>query len=167
MSFDSYVTRNRKRFLEELLAFLRIPSISAVPAHEADVRKAGEWVVERLERAGIGNARLLETGGHPVAYGEWLGAPGAPTVMIYGHFDVQPADPVSLWTLPPFEPRVEGGRIYARGASDDKGNMLPPILAVEALLNEEGRLPLNVKLFFEGQEEIEYACRGCEGVERR
>ena len=107
-----------------------------------------------MNAAGLEGVCLLETGGHPVVYGEWLHSPGRPTVLIYGHFDVQPADPVERWTRPPFEPTIDAGRIYARGASDDKGNMLAPILAVEAMLQTDGTLPLNVKLLFEGQEEI-------------
>ena len=100
------------------------------------------------------DVQVLPTGGHPVVYGQWLHAPGKPTVMIYGHFDTQPADPLDQWTSPPFEPEVRDDRVYARGASDDKGNMLTPILAVEALLKAEGALPVNVKFFLEGQEEI-------------
>ena len=100
------------------------------------------------------NIETLETGGHPVVYGDWLHAQGKPTIMIYGHFDTQPADPIELWDNPPFEPAVKDGRVYARGASDDKGNMFAPILAVEALLKTAGTLPVNVKFFFEGQEEI-------------
>src|SRR5690606_27810305 len=116
--------------------------------------RAAEWVAARLQTAGIEGVQILPTGGHPVVYGEWLHAPGKPTIMIYGHFDVQPVDPLHLWDSPPFEPVIKDGRLYARGASDDKGNMFVPILAVEALLKSEGKLPVNVKFFFEGQEEI-------------
>jgi acetylornithine deacetylase/succinyl-diaminopimelate desuccinylase-like protein len=153
-SWKSYLDEQQSRFTDELLEFLRIPSISALPEAAADVRRAGEWVATRMRAAGIEGVRVMETGGHPVVYGEWLHAPGKPTIMIYGHFDTQPADPLNLWTSPPFEPEIRDGKVYARGASDDKGNMLPPILAVEALLKTEGALPLNVKFFFEGQEEI-------------
>ncbi|GAB4122093.1 MAG: dipeptidase [Roseiflexaceae bacterium] len=153
-SWKSYLDQQQARFTTELLEFLRIPSISALPEAAADVRRAGQWVAARLQAAGIEGVRMLETGGHPVVYGEWLHAPGKPTIMIYGHFDTQPADPLDLWTTPPFEPEIRDGRVYARGASDDKGNMLAPILAIEALLQTEGALPLNVKFFFEGQEEI-------------
>lgn len=152
--WESYLAENEARFLDELLAFLRIPSISSLPEHAAEVRRAGEWVVARMAAAGIEHIQTLETGGHPVVYGDWLHAPGKPTVMIYGHFDTQPVDPLHLWSRPPFEPTVVDGRVYARGASDDKGNMLVPILAVEAMLKGEGRLPVNLKFFFEGQEEI-------------
>jgi acetylornithine deacetylase/succinyl-diaminopimelate desuccinylase-like protein len=152
--WTTYLNDRADEAVAELSDFLRIPSISALPAHAADVRAAGQWVLERLRRAGVENLEMMETGGHPVVYGDWLHAPGKPTVMIYGHFDVQPVDPVELWVSPPFEPQVRDGRIYARGANDDKGGMLAPILAIEALLATEGALPINVKLFFEGQEEI-------------
>ncbi len=152
--YRNYLESNQDRFLEELLEFLRIPSISALPERAEDVEQAGHWVAQRLTAAGVENAEVLPTGGHPVVYGDWLHAPGKPTVLIYGHFDVQPVDPVELWTNPPFEPTVKGDRVYARGASDDKGNMLTPILAVEALLQSEGGAPVNLKFCFEGQEEI-------------
>jgi acetylornithine deacetylase/succinyl-diaminopimelate desuccinylase-like protein len=152
--WEAYLRANRERFLNELLAFLRIPSISALPRHAADVREAAGWVANRLQAAGLESVSVMETGGHPVVYGEWLRAPGRPTVMIYGHFDVEPAQHAARWTSPPFEPQVRSGRIYGRGASDDKGNLLIPILAVEALLKTEGTLPVNIKFFCEGQEEI-------------
>jgi acetylornithine deacetylase/succinyl-diaminopimelate desuccinylase-like protein len=151
---ETYLETQQTRYLDELLEFLRIPSISSLPEHAADVERAADWVAARLRAAGIENVQILPTGGHPVVYGDWLHAAGQPTILIYGHFDIQPVDPVELWTAPPFEPVVRDGRVYARGASDDKGNMLVPILAVEALLSAEGMLPLNVKFLFEGQEEI-------------
>ncbi|MGV3724234.1 MAG: dipeptidase [Actinomycetota bacterium] len=154
MTWQEYLGEHRERFQEELVSFLRIPSISSLPEHAAEVRRAGEWVAARMRSAGIPEVELLETGGHPVVYGECLRAPGKPTILIYGHFDTQPVDPLNLWTHPPFDPIVRDGRIYARGASDDKGNMLIPILAAEALLRTTGALPLNVKFIFEGQEEI-------------
>ena len=132
----------------------RIPSISSLPEHAADVQRAAGWVAERLKTAGIEAVQILPTAGHPVVFGQWLHAPDKPTIMIYGHFDTQPVDPLKSWTNPPFEPAVEADRIYARGASDDKGNMLIPILSAEALLRTQGSLPVNVKFFFEGQEEI-------------
>ncbi len=153
-AYQTYLDSNRQRFLEELLEFLRIPSISALPERAEDVARAGDWVAQRLTAAGVENVEVLPTRGHPVVYGDWLHAPGKPTIMIYGHFDVQPVDPVELWTHPPFEPTVINDRVYARGASDDKGNMLAPILAVEALLQTEGAVPVNLKFCFEGQEEI-------------
>ena len=153
-AYLTYLDGKQDRFLEELLDFLRIPSISALPERAGDVARAGEWVAQRLNSAGAENVETLPTGGHPVVYGDWLHAAGKPTILIYGHFDVQPVDPVELWTHPPFEPAVVDGRVYARGASDDKGNMLAPILAVEALLRSQGAAPVNLKFCFEGQEEI-------------
>jgi len=152
--WKTYLEDHLSEFLEELFDFLRIPSISALPDHADDVQHAGQWVAQRLEKAGVENVQVMSTGGHPVVYGDWLHAPGKPTVLIYGHFDTQPVDPVELWDSPPFEPLLRDDRIYARGASDDKGNLLSPIFAVEALLQTEGQLPLNIKFFFEGQEEI-------------
>jgi len=149
-----HLETNLPLYLEELTAFLRIPSISSLPEHAADVNRAADWVAERLKTAGIEAVQILPTAGHPVVYGQWLHAPDKPTIMIYGHFDTQPVDPLDLWTHPPFEPVIRDDRIYARGASDDKGNMLIPILAVEAMLRTRGSLPVNVKFFFEGQEEI-------------
>src|SRR5215469_6946437 len=154
MSWETYLKEQQPRYQEELLQFLGIPSVSALPEHAGDVQQAARWVAARLIRAGLENVQVLPTEGHPVVYGESLHAPGKPTVLIYGHFDTQPADPLELWTSPPFEPQVRNDRVYARGASDDKGNMLIPILAVEALLKAEGALPVNVKFFLEGQEEI-------------
>ena len=152
--WQQYLDDNQARFREELLDFLRIPSVSSLPEHAADVATAAEWVADRMQRAGIDNVRIMPTGGHPVVYGERMHAPGKPTVMIYGHFDTQPVDPLGLWNNPPFEPVIRNERVYARGASDDKGNMLTPILATEAVLHSDGELPVNVKYFFEGQEEI-------------
>ena len=153
-AYQTYLENNQDRFLEELLDFLRIPSISALPDRAEDVARAAEWVAQRLTSAGAENVQVLPTGGHPVVYGDWLHAAGKPTILIYGHFDVQPVDPVELWTHPPFEPTIVDDRVYARGASDDKGNMLAPILALEALLRSEGAAPVNLKFCFEGQEEI-------------
>lgn len=153
-SWESYLKENKDRYLEELTEFLRIPSISSLPEHADDVVQAGEWVAERLKTAGLEKVAMMPTGGHPVVYGQWLHAAGKPTVMIYGHFDTQPVDPIDEWTHPPFEPRVKDERIYARGASDDKGNSFAAILALEAMLKTAGKLPVNVKCFFEGQEEI-------------
>ncbi len=153
-TWKEYLEDNESSYLDELCEFLRIPSISSLPEHADDVRQAAEWVADRLKTAGIEEVQVLATAGHPVVYGQWLHTTGGPTVLIYGHFDTQPVDPIELWSQPPFEPVIKGDRLYARGASDDKGNMLAPILAVEALLKTRGNLPLNVKFFFEGQEEI-------------
>ncbi|UCH23640.1 MAG: dipeptidase [Deltaproteobacteria bacterium] len=153
-AWQDYLKDRRSQYLEELLDFLRIPSISSLPEYADDVKRAGEWVAARLETASFEGVRVLPTGGHPVVYGEWLHTPGKPTIMIYGHFDTQPVDPIEQWTHPPFEPIVRDDRVYARGASDDKGNMLTAILATEAMLKCHGTLPVNLKFFFEGQEEI-------------
>lgn len=154
MDWSDYLKANQPRFVDELVDFVRIPSVSAAPAHVPDVVAAGEWVVRRLQAAGMENVRLMPTEGHPVVYADWLHAPGKPTILIYGHFDVQPAEPFDLWETPPFEPQVRDNKVWGRGASDDKGGMLIPILSVEAMLKTRGRLPVNVKMFFEGQEEI-------------
>jgi acetylornithine deacetylase/succinyl-diaminopimelate desuccinylase-like protein len=152
--WETYLEDNQDRFTDELLDFLRIPSISSLIEHEADGVRAAEWVVARLEAAGVRDARILPTGGHPVVFARHERASDRPTVLVYGHFDTQPVDPLELWTRPPFDPVVHEGRIFARGASDDKGNMLIPILAAEAFLKGGGELPVNLKFFFEGQEEI-------------
>jgi acetylornithine deacetylase/succinyl-diaminopimelate desuccinylase-like protein len=152
--WQSYLDTHRERFLDELFAFLRIPSISSLPEHAGDVETAARWVEDRMKAAGIESVEILPTGGHPVVYGDWLYAPGQPTVLIYGHFDTQPVDPLDLWESPPFEPTLRNDRIYARGATDDKGNMFVPIVVTEALLKTAGALPVNVKFLFEGQEEI-------------
>lgn len=153
-NWQAYLDAQQDRFEAELMDLLRIPSISSLPRHADDVRQAAEWVARRAEQAGLENVAILPTGGHPVVYADWLHAPGKPVILIYGHFDTQPVDPLELWESPPFEPRRDGDRIYARGASDDKGNMLVPILAVEAHLKANGTLPVNVKFLLEGQEEI-------------
>jgi acetylornithine deacetylase/succinyl-diaminopimelate desuccinylase-like protein len=152
--WERYLVEHKKPFLNELLEFLRIPSISALPAHAGDVEGAARWVEGRMKKAGIESVRIMPTGGHPVVYGDWLHAPGKPTILIYGHFDTQPVDPLNLWDSPPFEPVIKEERIYARGASDDKGNMFSPIIVAEAMLKTEGSLPVNLKFLFEGQEEI-------------
>ena len=139
MNWQTYLDQRQEQSIEELLDFLRIPSISSLPEHVGDVERAGQWVAERCTRAGLENIEIMPTGrsasaqssrGHPVVYGDWLHAPGKPTILIYGHFDTQPVDPIELWDNDPFDPVIRDGRIYARGASDDKGNMLSPILAI-------------------------------------
>ncbi|MBN1380529.1 MAG: dipeptidase [Deltaproteobacteria bacterium] len=159
--WQDYLTQKRDRFVDELLELLRIPSISSLSEYAADVRQAADWTTERLKKAGMENIKIMPTSVHSVVYGDWLHAEEKPTVMIYGHYDTQPVDPLDLWTSPPFEPVIRDGRIYARGASDDKGSLLIPILACEALIKTEGKLPVNVKFFIEGQEEI-----GSPGVEQ-
>jgi acetylornithine deacetylase/succinyl-diaminopimelate desuccinylase-like protein len=153
-TWETYLVQQKDRFLDELMEFLRIPSISALPAHRTDVQRAAQWLEARMKAAGIESVRIMDTGGHPVVYGEWLHAPGKPTLLIYGHFDTQPVDPLNLWHHPPFEPVIQDGRIYARGATDDKGNLFIPLIVVESMLKTGGRLPVNLKFLFEGQEEI-------------
>jgi acetylornithine deacetylase/succinyl-diaminopimelate desuccinylase-like protein len=152
--WQDYLDKNSDRFLDELFDFLRIPSISSLPENRGDVEDAACWVENRMNAAGIESVRIIPTGGHPVVYGDWLHAPDKPTILIYGHFDTQPVDPLELWETPPFEPTLRDGKIYARGASDDKGNMFIPIIVAEAFLKTSGTLPVNVKFLFEGQEEI-------------
>jgi acetylornithine deacetylase/succinyl-diaminopimelate desuccinylase-like protein len=149
-----FINVNRDRYVDELKQYLAIPSISALPQHTADVRRAAEWTAEELKKVGMQNVRLIETPGNPVVYGDWLGAPGAPTILFYGHYDVQPVDPVDQWTSPPFEATVRDGEIYARGSADDKGQVFMHIKAVEAHLKQQGKLPLNIKFFIEGEEEV-------------
>jgi acetylornithine deacetylase/succinyl-diaminopimelate desuccinylase-like protein len=149
----AFVRDNRERYLSELTAWIACPSISAQPAHAADVRASAEAVAARLRSAGL-SGEVLETAGHPVAYGEWFRAPGAPTILIYGHHDVQPADPLELWTSPPFEAHVRDGKVYGRGSVDDKGQVLMHVAALEAHLRVNGSLPINVKVVVEGEEEI-------------
>jgi acetylornithine deacetylase/succinyl-diaminopimelate desuccinylase-like protein len=151
---DQWLSAHDRRIHEELFDFLRIPSVSARSEHRADVARAATWVADALRAAGL-TATTHETPGHPVVIGEWRGAPaGAPTVLIYGHYDVQPAEPLELWTSPPFEPTVRDGRVYARGAVDDKGQLFLHIKALEAHLKARGTLPVNVVVLAEGEEEV-------------
>ncbi|MGH7708536.1 MAG: dipeptidase [Vulcanimicrobiaceae bacterium] len=153
-SLIEFVRANRSRYLDELSAWIACPSVSADPARHADVRRSAEAVVARMSAAGLACAAVLETDGLPVAYGEWLGAPGAPTILIYGHHDVQPEDPVDRWHSPPFVGTVRDGKIFGRGSVDDKGQVLMHLAAIEAHLHVNRRLPLNVKVVVEGEEEI-------------
>jgi acetylornithine deacetylase/succinyl-diaminopimelate desuccinylase-like protein len=149
-----YIEKNQGNYIEELKELLRIPSISTSVSNKDDVEKAAGFVAGKLKSAGISRVEIFKTEGHPIVYGEWLGAPGKPTVLIYGHYDVQPADPLELWNSPPFEPVVKDGKIWARGATDDKGQMFMHIKSVEAFFKTTGSLPLNVKFIIEGEEEI-------------
>ncbi|MCW5979308.1 MAG: dipeptidase [Bryobacteraceae bacterium] len=151
---EAFIDANRDRFLEELFALLRIPSISTLPEHVPDVAQAAGFVAEALKGAGVENVEIIPTARHPLVYGEWLHAPGKPTVLCYGHYDVQPPDPLEEWVTPPFEPAVRDGNIYARGSADDKGQMYMHIKAVEALRAASGTLPVNVKFLIEGEEEV-------------
>ncbi len=150
----AFARDNRERYLDELTKWIACASVSADPARHPNVRRSAEAVVARMRAAGLQRAEVLETGGLPVAYGEWLGRPAAPTILIYGHHDVQPEDPVELWKSPPFEGTVRNGKLYGRGAVDDKGQVLMHVAALEAHLRTRGSLPLNVKVVVEGEEEI-------------
>ena len=146
-----FINVNRDRYLDELKALLAIPSISALPEHAGDVRRCAEWCADEMRRIGLQNVRLIETPGNPVVYGDWLGAPGAPTILFYGHYDVQPVDPLNLWESPPFEATIRDGEIYARGSADDKGQVFMHLKAIEAHLKQSGRLPVNMKFILEGR----------------
>ena len=149
-----HIHMNRDRFVEELKTYLAIPSVSALPEHAEDVRRCAEWTAEEMQRIGLENVRLIDTPGNPVVYGDWLGAADAPTILFYGHYDVQPVDPLDLWTTPPFEATVRNGELYARGAVDDKGQVFMHFKAIEAHLKNGGRLPSNMKIILEGEEEV-------------
>ena len=149
-----FINTNRDRYVEELKGYLAIPSISALPEHAGDVRRCAEWTADEMRRVGLQNVQLIETPGNPVVYGDWLGAPGAQTILFYGHYDVQPVDPLELWASPPFEATIREGEIYARGAADDKGQVFMHFKAVEAHMKRTGRLPVNIKFILEGEEEV-------------
>jgi acetylornithine deacetylase/succinyl-diaminopimelate desuccinylase-like protein len=149
-----FINVNRDRYVDELKEYLAIPSISALPQHKDDVRRCAEWTANEMRRIGLQNVRLEDTPGHPIVYGEWLGAEGAPTILFYGHYDVQPVDPLNLWTSPPFEATIRDGEIYARGSADDKGQVFMHFKAVEAHMKQYGRLPVNMKFLIEGEEEV-------------
>ncbi len=151
---DSFVQKNQDRFLAELKEFIRIPSISTLPEHRPDIDRAARFVADALKKAGMESVEVIPTSGHPLVYADWMHAPGRPTVLCYGHYDVQPADPLELWESPPFEPTERNGNLYARGAVDDKGQMYMHIKAIEALRAVNGTLPLNVKFLVEGEEEV-------------
>jgi acetylornithine deacetylase/succinyl-diaminopimelate desuccinylase-like protein len=153
-SANAFVDQNKDRLLSELKDLLRIPSVSTLPEHAGDVRRAAEFVADACSRAGLENVEIIPTDLHPLVYADWLHAPGKPTVLCYGHFDVQPPDPLDLWTSPPFEPVERDGNLYARGSADDKGQMYMHIKAVEALRAVNGTLPINLKFLIEGEEEI-------------
>jgi acetylornithine deacetylase/succinyl-diaminopimelate desuccinylase-like protein len=149
-----FINVNRERYLEELKAFLAIPSISALPQHADDVKRCANWCADEMRRIGMQNVKLVDTPGNPVVYGDWLGAAGAPTILFYGHYDVQPVDPLELWESPPFEATVRDGEIYARGSADDKGQVFMHFKAIEAHLKQNGVLPVNMKIILEGEEEV-------------
>jgi len=153
-TINQFLENNQRRFLDELLDFLKYPSISALPQYRDEVRRTALFLKEHLQHIGLENCKLLENSGHPIVYAEWLHKPEAPTVLVYGHYDVQPVDPVELWTSPPFEPDLRNGKIYARGAVDDKGQIFVHLKALEAWLANFGELPVNVKVVIEGEEEV-------------
>ena len=151
---EAYPGPHRQRFVRELQEFIRFPSVSSDPEHAADMRGCAAWLAHHLRAIGLEGVRVWDTAGHPVVCGHWLRAAGRPTVLIYGHYDVQPADPPGEWSTPPFEPTVRGDRLYGRGAADDKGQMFAHLKAIESWLRTRGALPVNVKCLLEGEEEV-------------
>ena len=149
-----FVNSNKDRYLTELKEFLAIPSVSSQKNHDGDTRNCAQWVADEMRRVGMQNAEIFETPGHPIVYSEWLGAPGKPTVLFYGHYDVQPVDPINLWTSPPFEATIRGDNLFARGSADDKGQVYIHFKAVEAYMKNGGSLPVNLKMIIEGEEEV-------------
>ena len=154
MNLIEYIESKREEHLNELKEFLRIPSVSTKSEHKPDIERAAHWVAEKLRAAGLENVEITPTKMHPLVYGESLHAPGKPTILFYGHYDVQPAEPLDLWTSPAFEPTVRDGNLFGRGTADDKGQVHIHIKALEALKNQTGKLPLNVKVMIEGEEEV-------------
>ena len=152
-ALDRYLDDNKPRFLEQLKEALRIPSVSSQSEHKRDVRRCAEHIAAHLKKIGMTKAEVMDTPGHPVVYAEWLGAPGKPTALLYGHYDVQPPEPLELWKTPPFEPTEKDGKLYARGACDDKGQVYMHLSAIEAHLAVNKALPINLKLVIEGEEE--------------
>lgn len=153
-STSVFVEKNQYRLLDELKQFLRIPSVSTLPEHASDIQRAAQFVASSLSAAGMEHVEVILTAGHPLVYADWLHAPGKPTVLCYGHYDVQPPDPLDEWISPPFEPAERDGNLYARGSADDKGQMYTHIKAVEALRAVNGTLPVNLKFLIEGEEEM-------------
>src|SRR3981189_3545678 len=150
-----FARNNQPRFLDELKTLLRIPSISTVDEHKKDGQKAAEFVAAELRRIGMDNVEIIPTKGHPLLYADWLHAPGKPTALMYAHYDVQPPDPLDEWKTPPFEPTERNNNIYARGAVDDKGQLWMEVKPLESLMKSgNGKLPINVKVIFEGEEEV-------------
>jgi acetylornithine deacetylase/succinyl-diaminopimelate desuccinylase-like protein len=150
---EAYLETRKDERLESLFELLRIPSVSALSEHAPDMRRAADWIAAELTRIGFEHAEASPTPGHPIVYADWLNAPGAPTILVYCHYDVQPVDPIELWETAPFEPFVRDGRVVGRGAADDKGQLHMHLKAAEALLATRGRLPINIRCLFEGEEE--------------
>jgi acetylornithine deacetylase/succinyl-diaminopimelate desuccinylase-like protein len=151
---DAFIQQNKSRLLDELKEFLRIPSVSTLPEHAGDIQRAARFVAESLKAAGLEHVEIIPTAKHPLVYADWLHASGKPTVLCYGHYDVQPPDPLEEWISPPFDPTLRDGNLFARGSADDKGQMYMHIKAVEALRAVNGRLPVNLKFLIEGEEEV-------------
>ncbi len=153
-SLLTYVDSNKDRYIAELKDLLAIPSVSTNPENAADVRRCADWMSDHMKSIGLQNVQIFPTAGHPIVYADWLNAPGKPTLLLYGHYDVQPPEPLELWTSPPFEGTIRDGRLYARGAADDKGQVFIHLKSIEAYLRNGGDLPVNIKLLIEGEEEI-------------
>src|SRR5215204_7634074 len=153
-SWRADLASREQEHLDEFFDFLRVPSISALPAHQPDIDRAAEWTAARLRKSGAPEVEVLQTGGNPLVWGRWHVSDDQPTALIYAHYDVQPPDPLNLWVSPPFEPEIRDGKIYARGSADDKNGVMQTILAVEALAKANGQPPINLVFFFEGEEEI-------------
>jgi len=160
-ALTQYLDQNRDRFVDDLKAVLRIPSVSAKAEHKSDCARCAKHIADHLKSLGMTRVEVVPTAGHPVVYAEWLGAPGRPTALLYGHYDVQPPEPMELWTTPPFEPTLRDGKLYARGAVDDKGQVYMHLKAIEAYMKVQGKLPINLKVVIEGEEEV-----GSEHLER-
>src|SRR6202051_2509962 len=154
MNLTEYIDSKRDEHLSELYEFLRIPSVSAQSEHKPDIERAAKWVAEKLKASGLDNVEILPTKMHPLVYGESLRAPGKPTILFYGHYDVQPAEPLDLWTSPAFEPTVRDGNLFGRGTADDKGQVHIHMKALESLQKVNGKFPINVKVLIEGEEEV-------------
>src|SRR5579863_4033331 len=154
MNLTEYIDSKRDEHLNELYELLRIPSVSAQSEHKPDIERAAKWVAERLRAAGMDKVEVLPTKMHPLVYGESLRAPGKPTILFYGHYDVQPAEPLDLWTSPAFEPTVRDGNLFGRGTADDKGQVHIHIRALDALQHVNGKFPVNIKVLIEGEEEV-------------
>jgi acetylornithine deacetylase/succinyl-diaminopimelate desuccinylase-like protein len=153
MDIEDYLGAREENFIEELKAFCRFPSVSTDPAYREGIKGAVEFLTHRLQRAGFPAVEVIQTGGHPAVIAEWCETTGAPTILVYGHYDVQPPDPLNKWDTPPFEPSIRDDKLYARGVSDDKGPLMIPILVAEAFRERRGSLPINLKMIIEGEEE--------------
>jgi len=154
MNLAEYIDGQRDQHLAELCDFLRIPSVSAKSEHKPDIERGARWVAGNLRAAGFKNVEIIPTSLHPLVYAESLEAPGKPTILFYGHYDVQPAEPLHLWTSPAFEPTVRNGNLFGRGTADDKGQVHIHLKAFESLQKMDGQLPINVKVLIEGEEEV-------------